>query len=287
MNDNDNDSIFIFEFWDLLLHFKYFILGTIALTTIAGVLYALTATPLYRAQVLMIEAENQGSSQGLSSIASQIGGMTGLDIGGSNNNSDSYVEILKSRTFLEDFINSTDSKKLIFSSSWNNEENDWFTEEPSDFKSYYTFKEDILSVSKNVKTGVFTLSVVWHEPKQAEVWANLLVKNLNSLLQKRAIEEAEKRLFYLERQTSQTNIQGMQIMIGALMQSEYEKAMIANVKEDFGFTIIDPAKVPEVKFSPNRTLITILSFISGIFLGILLVIVINTIMNYQRYKNAS
>ena len=71
-------------------------------------------------------------------------------------------------------------------------------------------------------------------------------------------------------------------MIGALMQSEYEKAMIANVKEDFGFTVIDPAKVPEVKFSPNRTLITILSFISGIFLGVVLAIVANVIIGYRN-----
>ena len=38
------------------------------------------------------------------------------------------------------------------------------------------------------------------------------------------------------------------------MQSEYEKAMIANVKEDFGFTIIDPAKVPEVKFESKQNI---------------------------------
>lgn len=283
MNKPEPEVINLFELWDFITRFKILIVSTVLTTTLIGLFYALTAQPLYRAQVLMVEADSQGS-QGLSSLASQIGGMTGIDIGSSGNTSDSYVAILKSRTFLEDFISSTNSKKIIFSSAWNESENMWFGNEPSDFKSYYTFQEDILSVSKNVKTGVFTLSVVWHDPVQAAEWANLLVEKVNNLLQKRAIEDAEKRVFYLEQQTAKTSIQGLQIMIGALMQSEYEKAMIANVKEDFGFTIIDPAKVPEVKFSPNRTLITILSFISGIFLGIVFAILANVIIGYRKYK---
>ena len=125
--------------------------------------------------------------------------------------------------------------------------------------------------------------MVWHNPRQSALWANSLVKSLNQQLRLQAIEDAEKRIRFLEEQTRETNILGLQNMISALIQSQYEKAMIANVKEEYGFKIIDPAKVPEVKFSPNRTLILILSFISGIFLGILLAILLNTILNYREY----
>ena len=286
MNELDNESINIFEFWDLLVRFKFQIALTMLLVTLGGFFYALTADPLYRAQVLMVDADNQ-SSEGLSSIADQIGGFAGIEIGSSKNSTDSYVAILKSRTFIEDFINQTDSKKIIFGEKWNEEENEWKEQEPSDFKSYYVFKEDILSVSENVKTGVFTLSVVWHNPRQSALWANSLVESLNQLLRIQAIEDAEKRINFLEEQTRETNILGLQNMISALIQSQYEKAMIANVKEEYGFKIIDPAKVPEVKFSPNRTLIVILSFISGIFLGILLAIILNTILNYREYKSST
>lgn len=286
MNEIDNENIIIFEFWDFLVRFKSQIALTILLVTLVGFFYAITTESLYRAQVLMVEADNQGS-EGLSSIADQIGGFTGIDIGSSKKSSDSYVAILKSRSFIEDFINRTDSKKIIFKENWNEEEKEWNGVEPSDFKSYYLFQKDILSVSKNVKTGVFTLSIVWHDPRQSALWANSLVESLNQLLRLQAIEEAEKRISFLEEQTRETKILGLQNMISALIQSQYEKAMIANVKEEYGFKIIDPAKIPEVKFSPNRTLVVILSFTAGIFLGILVAILLNIILNYREYKSST
>ena len=186
--------------------------------------------------------------------------------------------------FIENFIQESDSKKFIFANSWNNESGEWIEEEPSDFKAYYAFHEDILSVSKNVKTGVLTLSIVWHDPVRAADWANNLVKNLNNILRIQAIDEATKRITFLEEQTKKTSLIGLQSLISALIQSQYEKAMIANVKEEYGFKIIDPARIPEVKFSPNRTLILILSFVSGIFIGILLALFMNIMANYKRYK---
>ena len=46
-----------------------------------------------------------------------------------------------------------------------------------------------------------------------------------------------KKSFYLETNRKKQVFKA-QIMIGALMQSEYEKAMIANVKEDFGLLLL-------------------------------------------------
>ena len=283
-SDDNNESNFIFEFWDLLLNYKYSILMTVITTTLIGLFYAVSAEPLYRAQVLMTESDNQTSGGGMGAIAEQIGGIAGLDIGGQGKSVDTYLAILKSRSFIENFIQESDSKKFIFANSWNNESGEWIEEEPSDFKAYYAFQEHILSVSKNVKTGVLTLSIVWHDPVRAADWANNLVKNLNNILRIQAIDEATKRITFLEEQTKKTSLIGLQSLISALIQSQYEKAMIANVKEEYGFKIIDPARIPEVKFSPNRTLILILSFVSGIFIGILLALFMNIMAHYKRYK---
>ena len=88
MNKPEQEVINLFELWDFITRFKILIVSTVLTTTLIGLFYALTAQPLYRAQVLMVEADSQGS-QGLSSLASQIGGMTGIDIGSSGNTSDS------------------------------------------------------------------------------------------------------------------------------------------------------------------------------------------------------
>ena len=66
MNKPEPEVINLFELWDFITRFKILIVSTILTTTFIGLFYALTAQPLYRAQVLMVEADSQGS-QGLSS----------------------------------------------------------------------------------------------------------------------------------------------------------------------------------------------------------------------------
>jgi uncharacterized protein involved in exopolysaccharide biosynthesis len=44
--------------------------------------------------------------------------------------------------------------------------------------------------------------------------------------------------------------------------------MIANVRDEFAFKIIDPAVPPEKKIKPKRAMIVMLGFIGGAFLGL-------------------
>ena len=53
-----------------------------------------------------------------------------------------------------------------------------------------------------------------------------------------------------------------------LLESEKQKAMLANVNEDFALEVIDPAVVPEQRENPNRKLIVALGGVCGGFLGI-------------------
>jgi len=44
--------------------------------------------------------------------------------------------------------------------------------------------------------------------------------------------------------------------------------MLAEVKENFAFKIIDPPKEPDRKIKPNRASMVMLSFVVSLFLGI-------------------
>ena len=60
----------------------------------------------------------------------------------------------------------------------------------------------------------------------------------------------------------------MRAVLYNLLESEKQKAMLANVNEDFAFEVIDPAVAPETRQKPNRKLIVALGGVCGGFLGI-------------------
>ena len=63
----------------------------------------------------------------------------------------------------------------------------------------------------------------------------------------------------------------MRAVLYNLLESEKQKAMLANVNEDFALEVIDPAVAPEIREKPKRTLIVVLAGVCGGFLGIFVV----------------
>jgi uncharacterized protein involved in exopolysaccharide biosynthesis len=51
-----------------------------------------------------------------------------------------------------------------------------------------------------------------------------------------------------------------------LVETETKRLMLANSRSEYAFTVVDPAVVPELKFSPRRARIVVaLTVIGGIF----------------------
>jgi uncharacterized protein involved in exopolysaccharide biosynthesis len=99
-------------------------------------------------------------------------------------------------------------------------------------------------------------------------WANDLVKQLNEQLREQAIADSQKRVGYLEQELAKTTLQDMRAVLYNLLESEKQKAMLANVNEDFALEVIDPAVTPETREKPKRKLIVALGGVCGGFLGI-------------------
>ncbi len=102
----------------------------------------------------------------------------------------------------------------------------------------------------------------------AAQWANDLVKQLNEQLREQAIADSKKRVGYLEQELAKTTLQDMRAVLYNLLESEKQKAMLANVNEDFALEVIDPAVAPETREKPKRKLIVALGGVCGGFLGI-------------------
>ena len=79
-----------------------------------------------------------------------------------------------------------------------------------------------------------------------------MVRQLNVQLRKKAIEDSNKRIGYLEKELAKSQSETCEAVLYNLLEFEKKKAMLANVNEDFALKVIDPAVVPESRESPRR-----------------------------------
>ena len=188
---------------------------------------------------------------------------------------------LESREFLGKFINGKNLLQIIFSDHWDEESNSWKLEDGmSEFVNEDGIRTLLGAIEfKKETTGLITLSVFWTDPVIAADWANDLVLQLNEQLRNKAITDSQKRVGYLEKELAKTTLQDMRAVLYNLLESEKQKAMLANVNEDFALEVIDPAVIPEVRDKPKRKLIVALGGLSGGFLGVFAVFFLQFLKN--------
>ncbi len=269
---SDDDEIDLFEIIRILLQaWKVIIAITIVCIGLA-VAYALIAPEVFEAETLLAPAQEEKSDA--SSALTQFGGLAAM--AGVNIPSDSNIErvlaTLNTRVFLKKFIEEKNLLPLIFEDRWNESSKSWKLVdggvEPNIEDGYKTLSSSIQT--KQEKSGLITLTILWKNPKVAAEWANDLVKQLNEQLREQAISDSTKRVGYLEQELAKTTLQDMRAVLYNLLESEKQKAMLANVNEDFALEVIDPA-VSGSMVKPNRKLIVALGGMCGGFLGIFVV----------------
>jgi hypothetical protein len=256
--------------------FQYrFLIGILAAVgLVLGGLVVFLAEPVYRAEVLLVTVEDEPGA-GLGDLAGQLGGLAqiaGIDLDGKSN---VWVPIsmLKSRAFSEQFIEDNNLMPIIFSDEWDAEENAWSEkvkdDPPSLWDAYKVFDEDIRGIDWNSTTQLVVLSIKWRDPEVAAVWANDLIKRINERLRQQVIDEANKSIGYLKNELEKTNVVGLQQAIYRLVELQIEKIMLANVREEYAFKIIDPAVSADRDdyIWPNAPLILIVGLLGGFVIG--------------------
>ena len=267
----DEDEIDLLELIRTLLHEWKKIVGITIVCVGLAVSYALYSPEVFKAETLLAPATEEKS--GASSALSQFGGlaaMAGISIP-SDSNVEQVVATLQSRKFLRQYIDGKKLLPVLFEEKWDAETQSWLVQtkedEPNDQKAVDLFKE-ILTVDEDKKSGLINLAISWKDPVVAAEWANDLVKQLNEQLREKAITDSQKRVGYLEQELAKTTLQDMRAVLYNLLESEKQKAMLANVNENFALEVIDPAVAPEIREKPKRKLVVALGGVCGVFLGI-------------------
>ncbi|MCB0257445.1 MAG: hypothetical protein KDI55_27290 [Anaerolineae bacterium] len=263
----------LLEVWRL----RWWLVGAMLVPALFAFLYAMLASPVYKASVLVrVVSEEQGRP--LDSLISQVGGLASLAGMSSLGKGDGRVEplaVLKSRSLAEDFIKQENLRPVLFPKWWDAESERWVIGDPDGPPAGRTIREfwnDVLRIEEDAATGLVRVEIRWHDPAIAARWANSYIDLANKRLQQRAIAMAESRLLFLNQELAKGGDIQLQQAIYKLMQSEISSAMVANVRRDYAFSILDPAVPPDVDdpWWPRTVPLVVMASIVGLILGLCL-----------------
>nr|WP_258539259.1 Wzz/FepE/Etk N-terminal domain-containing protein [Dissulfurirhabdus thermomarina] len=273
----EEEEVDLAALWGVLCRRRRLLAGVTLLAAAAALLAALLLPPVYRAEVLLAPVTDQDQDARLSSLASRFGGlaaMAGVDIGGTESSKAEAVATLTSRSFTEAFIKEEKLLPVLFADEWDTEKRRWKAADPEDrptlWDAWRRFDEDVRFVEEDRKTGLVTLAVEWTDPELAARWANELVRRVNARLRERAVAEARRSIDYLERELRKTDVVELQQAIYRLIEGQIKTIMLANVREEYAFRVIDPAAPPREKERPRRALIVVGGTLGGGLLALFL-----------------
>ncbi len=139
---------------------------------------------------------------------------------------------------------------------------------PSDQSSFKEFK-DIFIISQDKDTSFITLSVSHQSPFVAEQILQTVIYEINNKFRQEDKKRASLSIEFLNNQIGATNISEIKQALSRLLQIETQKLMLIEANEEYVFKVLDPPIVKEIKSSPNRIIIYIVGFLTGILIGVI------------------
>jgi uncharacterized protein involved in exopolysaccharide biosynthesis len=259
---------------------------TCLLAVALAVFVAFTSTPKYRAQLVLSQVSEQGTT-GISSLAQQVSALAGINLGMqvSGGDKQAWLAMLSSNAMVRKFIEEQSSLQEIFWERWDSTQGTWRssllgdTAPPSVAEAVRYIKGRVLKVDPDTRTGLVTVSVDWKDPATAARWANAFVEMTNEVIRTTVIDESRRSIEFLEAELEKTNVLERRQIIYRLIESRTSEIMMANSRPQYAFWIVDPATPPDQNHYiwPKRALIILVGLIGGAALGALACLILGII----------
>lgn len=288
-----DDEIDLRELFSAIWQGKWIIIATTFVFAVLSVIYAINLPNIYRSEALLAPVAEDSSMR----LPGQLGGLAalaGFRPGMGNEKSNLALEVLKSRDFIGRFIEKYDLfVPVMAAKGWNRstdtleiktkvydiETKQWvrkvkppFLPKPSVQETYTRFMKS-MTVSHDKQSGMVSISVQHFSPNLAKQWVDYLVLEINDDIRRRDLNQAQRSIDYLNEQIAQTNLADARAMLFSLIEEQTKTLMLANVRSEYVFKVVDPAIVAEKKAKPARALICILGVMLGGMFSVLFVLV--------------
>lgn len=297
LNNIYDDEIDLSELFHVLWD-KIFYIGAItSVFSLISIIYALMLPNIYQSKATLMAVE-QGS--GMSGMVGRMSGMASLagislDSKSSSKDQEAIARIKSFEFFSNNFLPNIKLENLMAIKKWNQASNT-ITYHASDFNSdsgqwlrkakpprsniptsqeaYEEFME-IMSVNKDKKSLLVTLSVEHKSPFIAQQWVEIMINQIDQVMRDQDRQTATKSIEYLNSLAPTVNYEEIKKALSALQQEQMKRLMMVEANDNYIFKVLDSPIVPEVKSRPKRSLIVIWGTILGMVLSALGVLVFN------------
>jgi len=282
------DELDLIGLWKVLVEYKLLIIIFTTIATLGTTYYASTLPTVYKAEVLILPSSPSPSPSPSPSLGkfSGLASMAGLDMGsGIGVEGERALALLKTRSFLISHIKEKNLKPILFANQWSQSGGIWINEEPSDREASELLLGMIITFTdpKN-KAGLVIFSLEWENPanlnKIADM-ANGLISSMNFHAKQRAIVEAKNSISFLEKELEQTSILNSQTILYSMIEQQIQKIMLANIRDEFVFKVIDPAIVPKYPEESYKKIVVFLGFFVGLMIALFIAVSHNFYKNYD------
>ena len=274
---------------------KFIFIGSL-IGLLLSIIFSIIAPDKYTSTVLLAPADNSN----IDNFAAQLGGLGSIaslaGIGTPNDKTNLALEIVKSRSFISDFIEKRNilvplfaskkwdkkSKELVIDNSiydisnqkWVRDSEPPFESKPSLQEAHRVWIKDHMKVSLDRQTKFVEISITHISPVLAQRWLELIVTDLNTKLRDKDVKQAEKAIEYLSKEAVKIDLDELRSLFYNLIQEQTKTKMLAYTNEYYALEIIDAPVVPEKKSGPFRSIMiitgTILSFLISLIFFILI-----------------
>jgi uncharacterized protein involved in exopolysaccharide biosynthesis len=269
MTSTDRDELDFRALFAMLWRGRWFIVGVTLFFTAAAVAAVLLAPKKYTAIVVISPvSSSKGSMGGLGGLASQFGGLAslaGISIGGDSSKMETLA-VLQSGELIERFVQDNNLLPVLYAQAWDSEKKRWLVTDPESMPTLWKatqYFRKIRVVTEDKRTGLYSMSITWTDPKIAAQWANALVRLTNTFLREQKIVESERNIAYLKEEADKTAMVQMRSAIYNVMESEIQTVMLAKGSEEFALRTVDRAVAPERPTTPQPTIWIAFGFLFG------------------------
>jgi len=297
------DEVNVFLYWRMIKKWRKLIGIFVAACVLLTMIISFFLTNIYAAKAIIIPVASRemGGSGMAATLMQQVGGLPGISLPESASETE-IITLLKSITLREAIITRYNLLPVLFPEKWDNKKKTW--RKSGDFilnpfllterfrtrtsladKSVPVHEDGVptvwdglrkldktVSVVSNRKENNISISVEAEDPVLAAQIVGYFLEALNEYMSGEAKRVATINRKYLEEQLLQTADPYIQQKIYNMIAQQIETSMMAEVKENFSFKILERPKAPDKKIWPKRSLIILISLllsmlISGFFVA--------------------
>lgn len=231
----------------------------VAVVVIATAIVSLVMTPVYESKAVIIPSGVISRDAGAAGfLATQFGiAPPASPI------SAEIVNLLKSNILKEKIIRRYDLLKVLLGDKYKKDED----ENKLIWRGIRTL-QGITKINFIAKDNIVDITISYKDPKIARDLVNYTLAELTDYMSSEAKRVAETNKKYLESQIDKTADPFIRTKLYALIAQQLETSMMAEVKENFAFKVLDAPRVPDRRSKPKRTQMVMIAFVVSLFIGI-------------------